>query len=273
MLPVINRTWLSEPGRLGRHPEAERQPARRASSARSARRPAALSTGAEWDKTFRDGIGGEYKILRQRARRRLLGQQPQPIIKPRPPVALLLDQRGAAARPVSARTTSTRPHLPGRCSACNGSYPLVYTAPASTTALIEPIVGAYAAPRGGNSWRIPDEDSLNFEFRDTDLFRPDRLSGYDVLDTGQRVDYGLKLGLYDKDGGSYRALIGQSLRAQTNHFLPPGSGAEDNQSDVVGRVVLSPTSYLDLIYRFRFDHASYSSRSQEIGTSFGPFRT
>ena len=31
-----------------------------------------------------------------------------------------------------------------------------------------------------------------------DLFKPDRLAGYDVLDTGQRVDYGLRLGLYDK---------------------------------------------------------------------------
>ena len=54
------------------------------------------------------------------------------------------------------------------------------------------------APAGGNQRRIPNEDSLGFEFRDTDLFRPDRLAGYDVLDTGQRVDYGLRLGLYDK---------------------------------------------------------------------------
>ncbi len=65
-------------------------------------------------------------------------------------------------------------------------------------------------------------------------------------------------------------LIGQSLRAQTNNFMPPGSGAEQNLSDIVGRVTLSPTSYLDLIYRFRFDKRTLADRTQEVGTSFGP---
>jgi len=41
--------------------------------------------------------------------------------------------------------------------------------------IIEPIAGVYAGPASGNSWRIPDEDSLGFEFRDSDLFRPDRI--------------------------------------------------------------------------------------------------
>ena len=72
--------------------------------------------------------------------------------------------------------------------------------------MIEPIAGVYAAPNGGNQRKIPDEDSLSFDYDDSLLFRPDRLAGYDVLDTGQRVDYGLKLGLYDNNGGSYRAL-------------------------------------------------------------------
>ena len=96
-------------------------------------------------------------------------------------------------------------------------YPLVRRSE-TLTAIIEPIVGVYAGPSSGNNRRIPDEDSLNFEFREFDLFRPDRLAGYDLLDTGQRVDYGLKIGLYDKDGGNYHILIGQSLRAEPTHF-------------------------------------------------------
>src|SRR6201987_6465479 len=108
--------------------------------------------------------------------------------------------------------------------------------------------GGYAPPSSGNRLNIPDEDSLSFSFNDSDLFRRDRLAGYDILDTGQRVDYGTKLGLYDKDGGSYRLLIGQSYRAQPNLFLPLGSGAEKRLSSMVGRVVLSPVSYFGLIY-------------------------
>src|ERR1700751_2960584 len=130
--------------------------------------------------------------------------------------------------------------------------------------------GGYAPPSSGNRRNIPDEDSLSFSFNDSDLFRRDRLAGYAILDTGQRVDYGTKLGLYDKEGGSYRLLIGQSYRAQPNPFLPPGSGAEKRLSDVVGRLVLSPSSYLDLIYRFRFDASPLADRTQQVGLSTGP---
>ena len=80
----------------------------------------------------------------------------------------------------------------------------------------------------------------------------------------------LKLGLYDNTGGSYRVLVGQSYRAETNPFLPPGSGAEKRLSDVVGRVVLSPSSYLDLIYRFRLDGTDLSYREQQATISTGP---
>ncbi len=149
------------------------------------------------------------------------------------------------------------------------SYPWIH--PGQTlTPLVEPIVGIYAGPDGGNQRKIPNEDSLSFDYDDSLLFRPDRLAGYDILDTGQRVDYGLKLGLYDNTGGSYRALIGQSYRAETNPFLPPGSGAETRLSDVVGRVVLSPSSYLDLIYRFRLSGSDLSYREQQATVSTGP---
>jgi LPS-assembly protein len=90
-----------------------------------------------------------------------------------------------------------------------------------------------------------------------------------LLDTGQRVDYGLNLGAYGSNGGSYRMLIGQSYRAELNPFLPPGSGAEDRLSDIVGRVTLQPSSYLDLIYRFRLDKDSLGNRLQEIGINTG----
>jgi LPS-assembly protein len=100
------------------------------------------------------------------------------------------------------------------------------------------------------------------------------MQGYDLLDTGQRVDYGLNMGAYASNGGSYRMLIGQSYRAETNPFLPPGSGADQRLSDVVGRVTLAPSSYLDLIYRFRLDKDTLANRLQEVGEcrGIGDFR-
>ena len=39
---------------------------------------------------------------------------------------------------------------------------------------------------------------------------------------------------------------------------------------MVGRVVLSPVSYLDLIYRFRLDKSNADQPTQEVGVSMGP---
>jgi LPS-assembly protein len=264
VLPVANRTWQMEPDGWGGilKLNANLLNIFREVGTQTRR----LSLGSEWDKTFRDGIGSQYKFIASvRGDAYSIGNL-SPLSNPDLPSRYFSINGAPPAQPIAQN------YVTGRLYPQVGmlwNYPLVHRGE-TMTALIEPIVGAFVAPSGGNSWRIPDEDSINFQFRDSDLFRPDRFSGYDLIDTGQRVDYGLKAGIYNKDGGSYRMLIGQSLRAQTNHYLPPGSGAEDNLSDLVGRFEASPTSYLDLIYRFRLDKATLGNRSQEIGANFGP---
>ena len=182
-----------------------------------------LSLGSRWDRIFRDGIGGQYTFSASVRGDAYSVNDLSADLQPRSAERLFPAQRHAGSRadqPQLCRRRAAFPQL-----GLTWSYPLAHRGP-ERTAIVEPIVGAYAAPAGGNRRRIPNEDSLGFELHDTDLFRPDRLAGYDLLDTGQRVDYGLKLGLYDKAGGNYRLLIGQSYRAQPNPFLPPGSGAD-----------------------------------------------
>ena len=264
VLPVINRTWQSEPDGLGGvwKVNANLLDIVREVGTQTRR----ISLGTEWDKTFRDGIGGEYKFIASARGDGYSISNLSNLSNPDLPTSFF-----------SVNGAPPTQHIPydyleGRAFPQVGmtwDYPLARRSE-TTTAIIEPIVGVYAGPSSGNNRQIPDEDSLNFEFQDSDLFRPDRLAGYDLLDTGQRVDYGLKTGLYDKDGGNYHILIGQSLRAESNTFLPPASGAEQRLSDVVGRVVLSPVSYLDLIYRFRLDKSNLTNKTQEVGVSMGP---
>jgi LPS-assembly protein len=264
VLPVANRTWISEPDGFGGRWKLNANLLNIVRDVGTQTRR--LSLGSGWEKMFRDGIGGQYKFsasLRGDAYSvSNLSQASNPDLP-------------SAYFPVNGAPPAERigyNFLAGRVFPQLGltwSYPLAHRGP-QYTAIVEPIAGAYVGPSGGNRRRIPNEDSLGFELRDTDLFRPDRLAGYDLLDTGQRVDYGMKLGFYDKAGGNYRMLIGQSYRAQANPFLPPASGAAQRLSDVVGRVVLSPSSYLDLIYRFRLDKSDLSNRTQEVGLSAGP---
>ncbi|HYL33531.1 MAG TPA: LPS assembly protein LptD [Stellaceae bacterium] len=139
-----------------------------------------------------------------------------------------------------------------------------------TSEVIEPMAGLIAAPNGGNPALIPNEDSEGFEFDETSLFRPDRFPGYDRVDSGQRVDYGLHAGLYNAEYGSTSALIGQSYRFEKSSPFDIGSGLENQRSDVVGGLLLSPSTFLDLYYRMRLDHATLAMRRQETGFSMGP---
>jgi LPS-assembly protein len=139
-----------------------------------------------------------------------------------------------------------------------------------TSEVIEPMAGLIAAPNGGNPALIPNEDSEGFEFDETSLFRPNRFPGYDRVDSGQRVDYGLHAGLYNAEYGSTSALIGQSYRFEKSSPFDVGSGLENQRSDVVGGLLLSPSTFLDLYYRMRLDHATLAMRRQETGFSTGP---
>ncbi|HYM73392.1 MAG TPA: LPS assembly protein LptD [Stellaceae bacterium] len=264
VLPVINRNWELDPDKLGGTLKfnANLLNIVRESGTQTRR----VSLGSEWDKPFRDGIGGEYKFIARLRGDAYSVNNLSNDSNPDLPSAYF-SQNGL---PPAERVPSN--FLAGRVFPQIGltwDYPIVHRGE-DYTFLVQPAAATFIGPSGGNRHLIPNEDSLGFQFRDTDLFRPDRMQGYDLLDTGQRVDYGLKFGAYEKNGGSYRALIGQSYRAEPNPFIPPGSGADKRLSDVVGRVVLSPASYLDLIYRFRLDKSSLSYRSQEIGVSAGP---
>ncbi|MGC2411348.1 MAG: LPS assembly protein LptD, partial [Stellaceae bacterium] len=264
VLPVINRTWLSEPDQFGGvwKLNANMLDIVREVGTQTRR----VSLGSEWDRTFRDGIGGEYKFSASLRGDGYSVGGLSPLSNPDLPSVFFPVNGAPPAQRISYNYFDGRvfPQL-----GLTWNYPLAHRSE-DTTAIIEPIAGIYAGPSTGNNRRIPNEDSLGYEFRDSDLFRADRLAGYDLLDTGQRVDYGLKLGLYNKDGGNYRMLIGQSYRAESNAFMPPGSGADQRLSDVVGRIVLSPISYLDLIYRFRFDKSTLDNRTQELGLAAGP---
>jgi LPS-assembly protein len=264
VMPVANRNWVSEPDAWGGRWKLNANVMNIVREVGTQTRR--LSLGSMWDKTFRDGIGSQYRFTASLRGDSYSVDGLSAKSNPDLPSAFFSQNGMPAISPIGTSFLAARafPQL-----GLTWSYPLVHRGE-DVSAVIEPIAGVYAGPTSGNRRRIPNEDSLGFEFRDSDLFRADRLAGYDVLDTGQRVDYGLKLGLYNKETGNYRFLLGQSWRAENNPFLPTGSGAEQRLSDVVGRIVMSPNSNLDLIYRFRLSKTDLSNKTQEVGINAGP---
>ena len=159
-----------------------------------------------------------------------------------------------------------------------------------STLVITPRAALYAAPVGGNPPQIPDDDSVSFDYNENDLFVRNRLVGYDQVDSGQRVDYGIQADWNSDDGQKVRALVGASYRFQ--HQTPldyglllnpledgsyqktfainSGTGINRQNSDYVGRLSYSPSGFLETSYRFRFDREDLRPEHQELGVSVGP---
>jgi len=141
-------------------------------------------------------------------------------------------------------------------------YPLVST-DGNIRQVIEPIVQAILAPYGGNPSTIPNEDSASFEFDETNLFSTNKFPGDDRVETGPRMNAGLRYAAYFQDGVA-EAIVGENLRLHQDHSFSPQSGLRNRQSDYVGRVTLQPTDNFRVVNRFRINHEDFSFERNEI---------
>jgi LPS-assembly protein len=136
--------------------------------------------------------------------------------------------------------------------------------------VIEPIVAFIAAPNNGNPVEIPEEDSVVVELDDTNLFSEDQIPGLDRVDTGQRAVYGLKAGLYGERGGRMTGFFGQSYRLDNDDRDGDTSDLHNGKSDYVGRFLISPDKYMDLLYRFRLAENDFTLLRGETSVAIGP---
>ena len=136
--------------------------------------------------------------------------------------------------------------------------------------LLEPVASAVVSPYGGNPDKIPNEDSQDFEFDDSNLFETNRFTGLDRVEGGPRVNYGLRWGLFGQGGGRSAVFVGQSYRVKADSTFGADTGLEDNFSDIVARVIVSPGPHLDLMYRTRFDKDNLEIRRNEVRLDGGP---
>ncbi len=140
----------------------------------------------------------------------------------------------------------------------------------TTRQIIEPVVVAVLAPKGDNDIeKIPNTDSADAEFDDTNILSLDRYAGYDRNDDGSRVSYGLNWSSYGNILGRTSAFIAQSYQMTDNSTFMRAIDEDSRFSDYVGRVYASPNKYLDMNYRFRLDKDDYELKYSELGARVG----
>ncbi len=149
-------------------------------------------------------------------------------------------------------------------------WPFMRDSGAWGTQLIEPIAQIVVGPQVGRSQnsKYPNEDSLDLEFSDANLFGFNRYPGIDRLDGGVRANVAFH-GTWFLAGTTFDGLLGQSYRTNVDNQFPEASGLHDQVSDIVGRASFAPTDWLNLTYRTRLDHKSFQTRMADALATIG----
>jgi len=209
-----------------------------------------LATSVRWDRPFAGAIGEQYNLtLRTDAAAYS---------------ATSLDQNPNYYTKSSAQTVRAQPNL-----ALEVRYPFVREGWGRQ--LVEPIVQLIGGPNAGGLRKqaIPNEDSLDFEFTDQNLFAINKFPGLDRQDGGLRMNAGLHLN-WAVGGMALDQLVGQSYRTHLDDSYPIGSGLEHRASDVVTRTTFTPSKYFDLTGRTRLDRRDLALRFADLQASTGP---
>jgi len=137
---------------------------------------------------------------------------------------------------------------------------------------IEPIVAFTAAPNIDTDEDIPNEDSVDVQVDASNLFAPNRFSGYDAVEDGSRVTYGMRAGMHGYAGSYVEGFLGQSYRLDSGDInFANGSGLEDQNSDIVGSIDSQfgeeDRGLYNMSYRFQLDNDTLASARHEFDVS------
>jgi LPS-assembly protein len=204
-----------------------------------------------WQRPFRGALGEVYNLTAQTVAAAYS--------------ATSLDQNPNYYTRGSTEAVRVHPQI-----ALNMRWPFVRDGGSFGTQLIEPIAQIIVAPytSGNRNQRIPNEDSLDFEFTDQNLFALNRYPGIDRLEGGPRAALALHAN-WAIGGASLDGLIGQSYRFHQDDSFPVGSGLERKVSDIVTRTTVTPAPWFDLTARTRLDHSRFTPRFADVQASAG----
>lgn len=126
----------------------------------------------------------------------------------------------------------------------------------SNSIILEPVVDIIYGPRMTNLEKLTNEDSLDPEITAGNLFTMNRYKGYDKIESGPRVNYGLRGNISNQYIQNVNFIFGQSRRRFEDINFNRISGMDGRYSDFVGKVALQLNKHLTIIDNFRLHKKS-----------------
>ncbi|MFO6448477.1 LPS-assembly protein LptD [Erythrobacter sp. NE805] len=141
------------------------------------------------------------------------------------------------------------------------------------TQVFKPRLQFVASPRIRNL-DVPNEDARAIDLEDSNLFALNRFPGYDRVEDGSRVTWGVDWQI-QRPGWRIKTTIGQSFRLERPRpgLFPEGTGLTDKVTDFVGRTEIRYRNLVSFTHRFRLDKDSLAIRRNEIDATLGSRQT
>lgn len=141
------------------------------------------------------------------------------------------------------------------------------------TQVFKPRLQVVASPDIKNL-AVPNEDARAIDLEDSNLFALNRFPGYDRVEDGSRVTWGVDWEL-QRPGWRVKSTIGQSFRldAPEPGLFPEGTGLSERVTDFVGRTEVRFRNLVSFTHRFRLDKDNFAVRRNEIDATIGSRRT
>ena len=156
-------------------------------------------------------------------------------------------------------------------AAVDVEWPLVGAALGGTQ-VITPRVQMVVSPPIRNL-AVPNEDARAIDLEDSNLFALNRFPGYDRVEDGARITYGVDYSL-QRPGWDVKATLGQSYRLDIDDdILVDGTGLSERVSDYVGRTEVRFRDFVKFTHRFRLDKDNLAIRRNEFDATVGSRRT
>ncbi|MFC3078275.1 LPS-assembly protein LptD [Phenylobacterium terrae] len=153
----------------------------------------------------------------------------------------------------------------------------------TATVVLEPVVQLAVSPDAQQVEIIPplaasggypataatylNEDSLAFEFDETNLFRANKFPGFDLYEDGARLNAGGRASVLWDDGRRASFLLGRSFRTERNDVFPARSGLQERSSDWVVAADAQPFRGVSFFGRARLDGETLDVRRAEFGAN------
>lgn len=151
------------------------------------------------------------------------------------------------------------------------SYPLVKVTPKATF-ILEPIAQVAVSPNLSRNLRIPNEDSIDFQFDETNLFEPNRSPGFDLIESGQSITVGGRATVTLPDGQNGSVIFGRRYATQPDYGVPYRTGLRSENSDYVLYADASPLKNIWVFGRFRMAPEFQRIDYAEVGARFATDR-